>query len=351
MFQEAITNDVDIDMLIEIVSQAKEFAELPVRHNEDKLNGQLANDVPLKVNHYLLDSPHTKCNLLLQAHFCQIPLPISDYITDTKSVLDQCLRIMQAMLDFCADRGWCRASLSIITLMQMCCQGRWYSDSDLLTMPHIETEHLSRFFNNKFRIDCVPMLIEACEKSKYENLLEDLVGDLLDKSQVKEIYQAVSNMPQVDIRISICGETLDQSSSKLNNINFNSEDKMYDLVEEEDYILKVDMKKLNKFSLKRIKDNKAYAPKYPKPKDENWVIILGTNCDTESSDELLGLKRVSSLQKRQVSNISFKTPSCKEFEKLKRAFFSLTVFVMSDVYLGLDQQFEFKFNITSKSEK
>jgi activating signal cointegrator complex subunit 3 len=147
MFNESIDNNVDIDFLIEIVSQAREFAELPVRHNEDKLNAQLATDVPLKVNQYSLDSPHTKCNLLLQAHFSQIPLPISDYITDTKSVLDQCLRVLQAMLDFSADKGWCCVSLSIITLMQMCCQARWYSDSDLITLPHIETEHLSRFFN------------------------------------------------------------------------------------------------------------------------------------------------------------------------------------------------------------
>ena len=42
-----------------------------------------------------LDSPHTKTHLLLQAHFSRAALPIADYLTDTKSVLDQALRILQ----------------------------------------------------------------------------------------------------------------------------------------------------------------------------------------------------------------------------------------------------------------
>lgn len=41
------------------------------------------------------DSPHTKTFLLMQAHFSHLPLPNSDYLTDTKSVLDQSIRILQ----------------------------------------------------------------------------------------------------------------------------------------------------------------------------------------------------------------------------------------------------------------
>lgn len=41
------------------------------------------------------DDPHTKAALLLQAHMGRLPLPITDYVTDTKSVLDNSLRILQ----------------------------------------------------------------------------------------------------------------------------------------------------------------------------------------------------------------------------------------------------------------
>ena len=55
----------------------------------------LAKQLPLEVNPHTMDSAHTKANLLLQAHFSQIQLPSSDYNTDTKSVLDQAIRICQ----------------------------------------------------------------------------------------------------------------------------------------------------------------------------------------------------------------------------------------------------------------
>ena len=42
------------------------------------------------------DSPHTKAFLLLQAHMWGLQLPIHDYGTDLKSVLDQSIRILQS---------------------------------------------------------------------------------------------------------------------------------------------------------------------------------------------------------------------------------------------------------------
>ena len=54
-----------IDELIGIMSNAKEFAGLPVRHNEDILNEALTHLVPIKVHKADLESPHVKANLLL----------------------------------------------------------------------------------------------------------------------------------------------------------------------------------------------------------------------------------------------------------------------------------------------
>ncbi len=41
------------------------------------------------------DDPHAKASLLLQAHLGRAQLPISDYVTDTRTVLDNTLRILQ----------------------------------------------------------------------------------------------------------------------------------------------------------------------------------------------------------------------------------------------------------------
>ena len=55
----------------------------------------LAESLPITINADSYGSPHTKTHLLLQAHFSSALLPIADYVTDTKSVLDQALRILQ----------------------------------------------------------------------------------------------------------------------------------------------------------------------------------------------------------------------------------------------------------------
>lgn len=187
MFHDMLKDDVDIESLIDIVSLAHEFDEHPVRHNEDHLNEELSREVRYKVNTYTFDSPHTKVNLLLQAHFSRAQLPCSDYLTDTKSVLDQCFRIVQAILDFCAENGWLRAALYSIHIMQMTCQGRWVFQSDLLTMPHVEIEHLSRFYSNGIkRIDCLPALIDFYD-SKGDQGVDGLLNDLFDANQLKDL--------------------------------------------------------------------------------------------------------------------------------------------------------------------
>lgn len=42
--------------------------------------------------------PHTKTNLLLHTHLGRVPLPISDYLSDTKGVLDNTLRVLQVRI-------------------------------------------------------------------------------------------------------------------------------------------------------------------------------------------------------------------------------------------------------------
>lgn len=58
----------------------------------------------------------------MQAHFTRMDLPISDYITDTKSVLDQSIRVLQAMVDVAANGGWLQTTLSVMHLLQMIMQ-------------------------------------------------------------------------------------------------------------------------------------------------------------------------------------------------------------------------------------
>jgi len=66
-----------------------------------------------------MESAHTKAYLLLQAHFEHARLPITDYINDTKSVLDQAPRIMNALVDIAADEGLLDAAITAMELSQV----------------------------------------------------------------------------------------------------------------------------------------------------------------------------------------------------------------------------------------
>jgi activating signal cointegrator complex subunit 3 len=89
MFANSITDEMTIPDVLSVLADATEFDEVPVRHNEDKLNAELCAHVRMKS----MDCPHTKAQLLLQAHFESLPLPISDFYTDAKMVLDQVRKI------------------------------------------------------------------------------------------------------------------------------------------------------------------------------------------------------------------------------------------------------------------
>lgn len=328
MFKDKISPESDIESLIDILSSAEEYAELPVRHNEDKINADLSNDVPIKVNPYSFDNPHTKCHLLLQAYYSQIELPSSDYNTDLKTVMDQCMRILQAMLDVSADQGWLVSSVYTVHLMQMTCMGRWLTDSDLLNLPHIGTEHLSLFINYNPRIDCLPRLINIFDRDK--NLLEKLFGDSLSQSKINDIRDVILRLPQISIELSISGNLPSKNEKVVINDN-----EVVELYADEDYTLILNLKRLNKL---KSKDSKAYTPKLSKPKDENWIVILG---DYENK-ELLALKRVSHVKYEQNVNLHFISPP------YSTGIFTYDLFYMSDVYIGLDQQYQIKFKIVKK---
>lgn len=51
--------------------------------------------VRLPVDTRRADDPHVKAHLLLQSHMLRLPPPISDYLTDTRGVLDNSIRLAQ----------------------------------------------------------------------------------------------------------------------------------------------------------------------------------------------------------------------------------------------------------------
>ena len=87
--------DASLTELLRVLTSTTEYEELPVRHNEDKLNFELAKECVHSVTDQAMDEPTTKYILLMQTHLSRLPLPITDYVTDLRSVLNQSILIIQ----------------------------------------------------------------------------------------------------------------------------------------------------------------------------------------------------------------------------------------------------------------
>ena len=96
--------------------------------------------------------------------------------------------------------------------------------------------------------------------------------------------------------------------------------------------------------------------RFPKPKDEGWFLLLG---DLETQD-LLALKRIPSLKSHGSSShqLTFTTPLTDIPEIMGHQVGSLTggyskrviltLYVISDAYLGLDQQYDIKLEVINR---
>lgn len=87
----------DFHAILRLLAEATEYDELPVRHNEDKINLDLSLATKYNVDGWVLPlgDAHVKAFLLLQGHLSHLKMPISDYVNDTITVLDSSIRILQ----------------------------------------------------------------------------------------------------------------------------------------------------------------------------------------------------------------------------------------------------------------
>jgi pre-mRNA-splicing helicase BRR2 len=77
----------------------------------------------------------------------------------------------------------------------------------------------------------------------------------------------------------------------------------------------------------------VHAPRYPKPKEEGWWLVIGDS----STNQLLAIKRVA-LQKRARVKLEFTAAS----EAGRKEYM---IYLMSDYYLGRDQEYEFTVDV------
>lgn len=282
--------------------RATEYDELPVRHNEDLINAELSNNLPLKADALGLPmwDPHVKAFLLLQAHFSRVDLPISDYVGDQNSVLDQAIRIIQAGIDVLTELGHAQSCKTMMTLLQCVKSARWPDDGPLSIAPGVEVgDEKKRMSDEKAK---PRSLVEATTTSK-----DHLAGALkqlgLPPSAHGPALKALAQLPQLRVAVT------DANALGL-------------------------VVNLTRTNAVQSPEYRIYAPRYPKPQTEGYFVLAFDAMTGES----VALKRVSWPSPDKSRGGSASKPSTRSTVKLPSSDRERTikVVVVSDSYIGME---------------
>ncbi|KAJ5999523.1 hypothetical protein N7451_007333 [Penicillium sp. IBT 35674x] len=231
---------------------ATEFDELPVRHNEDLINAELAQNLPLSIESMgdlPMWDPHVKAFLLLQAYMSRIDLPISDYVGDQTSVLDQGIRVIQASIDVMAELGFIPACQMLMTLLQCIKSARWPEDHPLSILPGVAVEKPPHG---------LPSTLVALSSQP----VSSVVSMVKKLSLSPQFTRVASQLP--NISISIAGMSAKGLAVSVTRHNPHTHS-----------------------------EYRIHAPRFPKPQTEGYFLIVSSARPDGTDGELLGLKRVS----------------------------------------------------------
>lgn len=258
----------------------------------------MSKNLPLNVETLRLPiwDPHVKAFLLLQAYFSRIDLPISDYVGDQNSVLDQSIRIVQASIDVLTELGYLSSCTMMITLLQCIKSARWPLDGPLSIFPGVNTDkERARAKDGGTKPSSLAQIHEVARPV----LLNVLRG--LDVGNVSQVEKAIAALPDLSVNV------MDVNALGLT----------------------VSVARLNPATQP---DYRIYAPKFPKSQSEGFFLVVADPAE----DEILVLKRISwpAVEKVRVGG---NKPTSRSVLKLKpgNAERKVDVFVASDAYVKM----------------
>ncbi|XP_044737520.1 putative U5 small nuclear ribonucleoprotein 200 kDa helicase [Chrysoperla carnea] len=301
LFSLSLNNKTKIRGLLEIVSSAAEYDDVPIRHKEDNLLRSLAQRLPNKITGTggappKYNDPHIKTNLLLQAHLTRLQLG-AELQGDTEVILSKAIRLIQACVDVLSSNGWLSPAVAAMELAQMVTQAMWSKDSYLKQLPHFTPEIIKRCTDKKVETVFDIMELEDDDRSK---LLQ------LNDAEMADVARFCNRYPNIELSYEVLENDRIHSGSSVN---------VAVQLEREDEVT-----------------GPVIAPFYPQKREEGWWVVIGD----PKSNSLLSIKRLT-LQQRARVKLDFIAPSPGHH--------NYTLYFMSDSYLGCDQEYKFSIDV------
>jgi pre-mRNA-splicing helicase BRR2 len=303
--------------ILEIVTSATEFESIQMRRHEDHILRRVYDRVPVKMAEPAYDSPHFKAFVLLQAHFSRMQLPI-DLAKDQEVIVGKVLNLLSACVDVLSSEGHLNA-MNAMEMSQMTVQAMWDRDSPLKQIPHFTTDVVN--VANEFKyVTTASLSIDTTNIicSRINDIFEFM--EAMDPSENKDYAAFVK-------RLGLDNKQLTQAATFTNEkypnveLDFQVEDPDSVTAGEPAY-LKIKVER--DVEEDEEPDAIVHAPYYPSKKMENWWLVVGE----EKTKSLLAIKRVT-IGRRLETRLEYIVPTAGEHE--------LTLYLMSDSYVGVDQ--------------
>ncbi|KAI7302795.1 Sec63-domain-containing protein [Hortaea werneckii] len=299
--------------ILEIVTAATEFEDIQIRRHEEGILQRIYDRVPVKLTEINFESPQFKAFVLLQAHFSRMQLP-TDLAKDQELILRKVLNLLSASVDVLSSEGHLNA-MSAMEISQMVVQAMWDRDSPLKQIPHFE-DNVAEVCN-KAGINDVFEFMEAMDPSEnqdYDKLVKAM--SLNNKQLADAAVFTNERYPNVDLSFEVEDpENVTSGDSTYVTVTVERQ-----LEEDEEPNLAV------------------HAPFYPAEKTENWWLVIGE----ESTKSLLAIKRVT-IARALKTKLEMVVPTPGKHK--------LTLFLMSDSYVGVDQAPEFEVDAAEGMEE
>nr|XP_023027359.1 putative U5 small nuclear ribonucleoprotein 200 kDa helicase [Leptinotarsa decemlineata] len=298
LFSSSLNSKTKIRGLLEIISSAEEYEDIPVRHREDHILRQLAQKLPNKLtgDQPKFNDPHVKTNLLLQAHLCRLQLG-AELQGDTEIVLAKAIRLIQACVDVLSSNGWLSPAVAAMELAQMVTQAMWSKDSYLKQLPHFNNEIIKRCTEKGVETVFDIMELEDEDRSKLLQLTDN---------QMADVAKFCNRYPNIELTYEVLDKDQLHSGSSVH---------VAVQLEREDEV-----------------SGPVIAPFYPQKREEGWWVVIGD----PKTNSLLSIKRLT-LQQRARVKLDFVAPSPGHH--------NYTLYFMSDAYLGCDQEYKFSIDV------
>lgn len=312
LFALSVTAKTKIKGLLEIITAAYEFGNLPIRSKEESLLRKMASHLPQSLPaDSNFEDPSTKTLVLLQSHFSRFPLS-ANLTQDLKGILKDSIKLIQAIVDVISSQGWLRPAIAAMELSQMIVQGLWDKDSPLKQIPHFSDLLIDKCKKMDPPLESVFDVLEL-EDDVRESLLKDM-----SPQQVSDVALFCNAYPSVEV-----------SFEK----NFADE-----ITAGDSYSIVVRLEK-DIDDEDDVSQSRVVSSRYSESKLEGWWLVIGDS----NSNSLMAVKRLT-LERKAGVKLEFIAPD-------DPGDYMLRLYLLSDSYLGCDQEYEINVSVVSGDDE